>query len=73
MNWRDTDGTQPYPPLIKSARLSVKFQGKASKVWIASPDKAGGKPESLTFKQKGDSIQFTIPSLEYWDMIVIEK
>jgi dextranase len=73
MNWRDTDGIQPVPPLIKEVRLSVKFQEKASKVWLASPDTNGGKPESLSFKQMGDTITFTAPSLAYWDMIVIEK
>jgi dextranase len=73
MNWRDTDGTQPVPPLIRGAELSVKYSGKATKVWLASPDSNGGKPESLSFKQMGDTITFTVPAIAYWDMIVIEK
>jgi dextranase len=73
MNWRDTDGTKPVPPLIRGAELSVKYSGKATKVWLASPDSNGGKPESLSFKQMGDTITFTVPAIAYWDMIVIEK
>ena len=73
MNWRDTDGVQPVPLSIRGAELTVSYPEKVTSVWIASPDIAGGKPESLSFKQSGDSISFRVPNLTYWNMIVIEK
>lgn len=43
------------------------------KIWVASPDNYGGAPQELKFKQQGDYVTFTIPSLKYWTMVVIEK
>ncbi|WP_100331944.1 glycoside hydrolase family 66 protein [Bacillus xiapuensis] len=42
------------------------------KIWLATPDQASAKPVNLPFKQTGDKVTFTVPSLQYWDMIVIE-
>ncbi len=32
----------------------------------------GGAPQELTFKQEGDYVTFTVPSLKYWTMTVVE-
>ena len=44
----------------------------AAKVWVATPDVLGGAPLELNFKQEGDYVTFTVPSLKYWTMIVVE-
>lgn len=55
------------------ARLTIDLAiDKVSHVWVASPDNLGGVPQELSFSQNGSSISFTLPSLKYWDMIVIE-
>ena len=53
--------------------LPLKMKASSvKKVWVASPDALGGVPQELSFKQEGDYITFTLPSLKYWTMIVIE-
>ncbi|XXM71387.1 glycoside hydrolase family 66 protein [Lysinibacillus sphaericus] len=72
LEWRDNQGTQPEPEEKKDIEVEVKADGKADKVWVATPDAYQGSPVELDFKQKGDSITFTVPSLKYWDMVVID-
>jgi dextranase len=72
LEWRDNQGTQPEPEEKKNFEVEVKADGKADKVWVATPDAYQGSPVEIDFKQKGDSITFTVPSLKYWDMIVID-
>lgn len=71
LSWRDMDGTQPEPQLLSNISLSVKATN-VKKVWAASPDIYGGVPQELQFKQDGGSVIFTVPTLKYWTMIVIE-
>lgn len=72
LEWRDNEGTQPEPDEQNDIEVEVKADGKASKVWVATPDAYQGSPLEIDFKQKGDSITFTVPSLKYWDMVVID-
>jgi dextranase len=71
-DWRDTDGTQTTPSSIVDANIEVNYSGTATKVWLASPDINFGIPQQLSFTQNGSTVKFTLPSLQYWDMIVIE-
>ena len=71
MSWRDIDGTQPEPDVISNITLRMKAKN-AAKVWVATPDVLGGAPLELNFKQEGDYVTFTVPSLKYWTMIVVE-
>lgn len=71
-SWRDNEGKQQTPPLISGARISFTHQGAIKGLWVASPDIAGGSPRKLNFLQQGDKVIFDLPSLKYWDMIVIE-
>jgi dextranase len=71
-DWRDTNGTKSTPIEITNIKLSVQVSNTISKVWVASPDVAFGTANQLTFQQIGNTIDFTLPSLNYWDMIVIE-
>ncbi len=72
LSWRDLDGSMPEPETITSLPLGV-HASSVKKIWVASPDNYGGAPQELKFKQQGDYVTFTIPSLKYWTMVVIEK
>lgn len=72
MVWRDNKGTQAEPKLIGSPVVEIQVSGTPSKVWFASPDVDGGTAKTLTYTQIGNKISVTLPSLKYWDMIVIE-
>ncbi len=71
LSWRDMDGTQPEPKHLSDIPLTVKAKG-VKKVWVASPDSFGGAVQELQFQQQGDYVTFTLPSLKYWTMVVIE-
>jgi dextranase len=72
LSWRDLDGSMPEPQTINSLSLGVRASS-VKKIWVASPDCYGGAPQELHFRQQGDYVAFTVPSLKYWTMIVIEK
>lgn len=72
MEWRDTNGTQAEPALVTNAEVKVAVSKTVSKVWFASPDVNGGVAQALTFNQSGNDVTITLPSLKYWDMVVVE-
>ncbi|WLR55661.1 glycoside hydrolase family 66 protein [Mesobacillus subterraneus] len=72
MEWRDPNGEQAKPETQKNLPFVMTDAKKAEKIWMASPDVKGGKPISIPFRQNRDKIIFTLPSLTYWDMVVIE-
>ena len=41
-------------------------------LWMASPDYAGGAVIPIAFKVNGNRLEFTLPSLKYWNMLVVE-
>ena len=72
MEWRDSNGTQKEPSLVENIALTVQSRGAVKKVWVASPDHHSGVAEALPFTQEGDAVQFILPRLKYWEMLVIE-
>ena len=70
--WRDNSGIQRQPVTIKDAKLVLTNTQKVKKIWIASPDFAGGAARLLNFKQTDDKIYLILPELMYWDMLVME-
>ncbi|WP_439882602.1 glycoside hydrolase family 66 protein [Pontibacter sp. MBLB2868] len=72
LNWRDNSGTQPYPQAIQNVKLSLATSKAVKRVWVASPDFQQGVPQELTFTQNNGQVSFTLPYLQYWDMLVIE-
>ena len=72
MVWRDNKATQAEPKLINTPTVDIQVSGAPSKVWFASPDIDGGGAKTLNFTQIGNKITVTLPSLKYWDMVVIE-
>ncbi len=78
--WRDDAADYPTPPTESS--LTVKYytqtglKDAALAVWWASPDFERGKMASLPATRGSDAqgpfIEFTLPKLVYWDMVLIE-
>lgn len=58
--------------------LQVRYQTeqRVKRVWLASPDFASPQAITLDFStgqnDQGRTIEFTVPRLEYWDLVVIE-
>ena len=63
---RRSGGIKILPPFITA------YDAKATKVWVASPDQHAGAAQELAFTQENGYISLTLPSLEYWTMLVIE-
>ncbi len=72
LDWRDTNGTKTTPTTATNIKLSYTTTQSISKIWLASPDTDFGVAKQIAFQQSGNTVTFTIPSLKYWDMIVVE-
>ncbi len=70
--WRDPNGTQVEPDTIYNLPLTFAVASKVSKIWIASPDFENVIPINISFIQNNGSVSFTVPKLNYWDIVVIE-
>jgi dextranase len=58
--------------LKKDIEVATDTNGKVENVWIESPDLYNGSTFEVDFIQKGEQLTFKLPSLKYWDMVVIE-
>lgn len=73
LSWRDLEGTRPAPEKLENVQITYTTSRHITKVWTATPDKNGGVPmELLNFTQTGNDVSVTVPSLEYWTMLVFE-
>lgn len=72
LSWRDLNGTRTAPRLTLDLPLAVDYPTKVNRIWTASPDYHGGAVVELPFTQTDGKVTFTLPSLKYWAMIVIE-
>ena len=73
LSWRDADGTRSEPPLTENLALTVSTLRPINKVWVASPDINGGAVQELDFTRQNGKVSFTLPSLKYWTMVVMES
>jgi dextranase len=71
-DWRDTNGDQAMPKTYQNISYILTLTRPVSKLWMASPDISGGAMQQIPFTQSGNSIAFTLPSLQYWDMVVAD-
>lgn len=76
--WQDLNANYPAP--TAQSNVSVKYYygtGTVNSIDWASPDYQNGKSYALNFTTGSDSggnyVQFTVPSLQYWDMIYMSK
>ena len=72
LSWRDLEGTRPAPEIKENVQITYTTSRKITKVWTATPDKNGGVPMELPFTPDGNKVSVTVPSLEYWTMLVFE-
>lgn len=72
LSWRDLNGTRPAPTKQTNINLTFETLRQIRKVWTATPDNCGGAPLELPFTQDGNKVTVTVPSLEYWTMLVFE-
>lgn len=73
LSWRDVNGTRQAPPLTEALPVAVDVATTIVKLWVASPDIDGGAPRELPFTQADRKVTFTLPSLLYWTMVVMES
>jgi dextranase len=72
LKWRDDNGTQARPVTVVSPKFNFTPTRSVQRIWMASPDIDGGASKEIPFTVAGSEITFTLPSLQYWDMIVVE-
>ncbi|EST12398.1 glycoside hydrolase family 66 protein [Sporolactobacillus laevolacticus] len=72
MKWRDTDGSQAAPQERRALNFTIDESKPVEKMWMASPDYRNGVPIAIPFHQKNGKLFATVPSLLYWDMLVLE-
>jgi len=80
-DWTDLEGTKETPTARTNVGMKMYYYGNTvvagtNKLWWASPDVANGAAQALTYTAGSDGggnfVTFTLPSLSYWDMIVLE-
>ncbi|MFT8315425.1 MAG: glycoside hydrolase family 66 protein [Clostridium sp.] len=75
--WRDTNADYPVPTTLSSFTVKYYRTDPVESVYMASPDYHSGKTYNLQFTKgtdvNGNYITFTVPTLQYWDMIYIKK
>jgi len=71
-NVRDLKETMPEPNVLLNKKIVLDDATPVSRIWVASPDCFGGAPQEVVFKQNSGKVTFTLPSLEYWTMVVVE-
>lgn len=77
IDWQDVDGTYPVPTAQTNFTTKYYYGSTVpSSVQVSSPDINNGTAQSLSFTQSSDGggnyVQFTVPSLAYWDMIIVQ-
>jgi dextranase len=79
VNLLGVDQTEWAKPVPKAPDLITNFQlcmsgieGTAAQVWLANPDSDDISPHPVKFSQAAGNLTIDIPSLAYWDMVVIE-
>lgn len=74
--WRDERSKKAAPTEISDIPVKYYTSKDIATVYIASPDMNDNRSKELSFEKgeddNGKYIQFTVPSLEYWDMIYMK-
>jgi dextranase len=74
-HWRDSHADRPEPPLLKQLKIRIAVDANITKAAWASPDVDGGMLHPLTINNEDKTgeryVELIVPSLKYWDMIVL--
>ncbi|MGH8048380.1 MAG: glycoside hydrolase family 66 protein [Chthoniobacterales bacterium] len=72
--WRNTTGN---PAPQSNILLKYYVDKKAQRVLLATPDDGLGRAVELSFTEGTDDVgyyvTFTVPSLKFWDLVIIDK
>ncbi len=61
------------PTALQNTAMKVKDVDKTvSKVWFATPDGQDLSLQPIAFQQDGNTVTLTLPSLDYWSLVLIE-
>jgi dextranase len=80
--WADLKGTKETPTRRGPLEMKLYYEGDPARLpddvlWWASPDHEAGAAQRLSYTAgqdgAGQYVAFTIPSLAYWDMVVLER
>ena len=71
-NIRDIKETMLEPNVLLNKKIVLDDAAPVARIWVASPDCFGGAPQEVVFTQNNGKVTFTLPSLEYWTMVVVE-
>ncbi len=74
--WRDERGKKPAPQEVNNLNITYYTDKMISEVYLASPDYNDNKSVKINFEagadEDGSYISFTVPSLQYWNMIYMK-
>lgn len=70
--WVDSRGAQTAPKIKTDVAVRQSVSRQPSHVYVMSPDCQQGIMQEVPFTYKDGEVSFTLPYLEYWDMVVIE-
>ena len=75
--WVDEKGKKKEPEMQENLKVKFYTDRKISSVYLCSPDFSNCESLSLSHDKGTDSngkyIEFTVPSLQYWDMIYMKS
>lgn len=71
-SWVDQALTQTAPTVKQDLQIRHATSKAPTKVWAASPDDQKGILTPLEFSYENGYVTFTLPSLEYYTMVVME-
>ena len=73
LDWCDSNGDQAPQSLIKDIPVSFAVSSEPSRVWVATPDNQQGAAQEVEWEYSGGQLTLTVPAIQYWTMIVVEK
>ena len=73
LDWCDSKGDQAAQTLLTNIPVSLAVSAQPSRVWVATPDFQQGAAQEVEWKYESGQLSITLPALQYWTMIVIEK
>ena len=73
LDWCDSDGDQAPQSLVKDIPVSFAVSAQPSRVWVATPDYQQGAAQEVEWEYSGGQLTLTVPAIQYWTMIVVEK
>ena len=73
LDWCDTDGDQAAETFLTDIPVSLAVSSKPTRVWVATPDWQQGVAIEPDWTYDAGTLSVTLPALQYWTMLVVEK